>query len=158
MNKFFTILALFILFVIILFFILSYLSRSDNAVGIVNGKLSQCPDKPNCVCSEFSDDREHFIAPINIPENAADESLRMLKEAIQESGGVIQSESDTYLAGIYTSKFFRFIDDLEIRIDSAEGLIHIRSASRAGYGDMGVNSKRVELIKALFSQKMEISE
>ena len=153
MNKFFTILALFMAFVIILFFILSYLSRSEKAAGIVDGKLTTCPDKPNCVSSEFQDDREHFIAPISIPQNTAEESLKKVKEAIQESGGVIQSETDTYLAATYTSNFFRFIDDLEIRVDSAEGLIHIRSASRAGYGDMGVNRKRVELIRDLFNQK-----
>ena len=71
-------------------------------------------------------------------------------------GGIIQVESDNYLAVTFTSAIFKFVDDLEIRIDSTQKVIHIRSASRVGYSDMGVNKKRTELLRKLFNN--EVSE
>jgi uncharacterized protein (DUF1499 family) len=50
--------------------------------------------------------------------------------------------------------FLKFVDDLEIRIDSTQKVIHIRSASRVGYSDMGVNRKRTELLKKLFNNEV----
>ena len=46
-------------------------SKSGHAVGLVNGELQKCPDKPNCVCSEQEDDTDHFISPIVIPDDSA---------------------------------------------------------------------------------------
>ena len=69
-------------------------------------------------------------------------------------GGDVQVESGNYLAATFTSAIFKFVDDLEIRIDSTEEVIHIRSASRVGYSDMGVNKKRTELLKKLFNNKV----
>ena len=43
---------------------------------------------------------------------------------------------------------FGFVDDVEIRLDESTGKIHIRSASREGYGDLGANRKRIEAIRA----------
>ena len=71
-------------------------------------------------------------------------------------GGNVQVESCDYLAATFTSAIFKFVDDLEIRIDSTQEVIHIRSASRVGYSDMGVNKKRTELLKKLFNN--EVSE
>ena len=155
MQKMLTILALIVIAFFALFFILSLIARSAPPAGMINGQLTQCPEKPNCVCSEYQDDTAHAIAPIQIPEGEEDKALPVIKETILELGGVIQNESETYLASTFTSKFFRFTDDVEIRLDSAEGLLHIRSASRAGYSDMGANQARVILIRALFEQKLK---
>jgi len=81
------------------------------------------------------------------------DTFSLLKNTIQEMGGTIQIESDNYLAATFTSAIFKFVDDLEIRIDSTQKVIHIRSASRVGYSDMGVNKKRTELLKKLFNKK-----
>ena len=155
MKKVLLILALFPVAVLILFFVLSLLSRSASAAGIVNGQLTQCPDKPNCVCSEFPDDASHSIAPIQIPEGEEGNALSLIKEVLGEMGGKIQNETDSYLAATFTSSFFRFIDDVEIRLDAESSLIHLRSASRAGNSDMGVNGIRVEEIRSLFKVKIE---
>lgn len=64
--------------------------------------------------------------------------------------GNIETESDSYIAVTFTSSFFGFVDDLEIRIDQSHDAIHVRSASRVGYSDRGVNKKRVELLKELY--------
>ena len=139
-----------ILLVIATLFVLGFLSKSDEANGLVEGRLSQCPDKPNCVCSEFNADTDHFTEPLAIStENAADVMTR-LKSVIREMGGTIQREKDNYLAATFTSAIFRFVDDLEIRIDREAKLIHLRSASRVGYGDRGVNRHRIEQLKRSF--------
>ena len=69
-------------------------------------------------------------------------------------GGRIEAESDHYLAATFSSAIFGFVDDLEIRVDSSERVIHIRSASRVGHSDMGVNRKRTELLRKLYLEKV----
>jgi len=147
------ILLLLIVGFFILFFVLGLISRSGDAAGLVEGRLSKCPNKPNCVSSEQKSDTGHYVEPIAISMDNASEVLPILRTSIHEMGGSIESESDNYLAATFTSSFFRFVDDLEVRIDPAESLIHIRSASRVGHSDAGVNRKRVELLRKLYSDK-----
>jgi uncharacterized protein (DUF1499 family) len=154
-KKTFTFLSIFPIAILFLLFALSLLSRSESAAGIINEKLTPCPDSPNCVCSEFPDDAEHAIAPIQIPAGMEGSALSLVKEVLAEMGGKIQSETDVYIAATFTSGFFRFVDDVEIRVDTESSLIHVRSASRAGYSDMGVNRIRVEEIRSLFQEKIQ---
>jgi len=139
---------------LILLFVLGSISRSKKAPGLVEGRLSKCTSKPNCVCSEQKEDANHFIDPIIIPPNITFDTLPLLKNAIREMGGSIQAENHNYLAATFSSFLFGFVDDVEIRIDSVQKVIHIRSASRVGYGDAGVNKKRSELLKKLFNEKV----
>ena len=150
---------LIILLILIVGFIVAFLglqkaSKLVEAPQLVEGKLSKCPDKPNCVCSEYKDNSSHSIDPIAIAQDSAVDNLTLLKNIIGEMGGEIQVEKSDYLAATFTLTVFRFVDDLEIRIDSTQGVIHLRSASRVGYSDMGVNKKRVELLKELFHSKV----
>ena len=150
------ILPILIVTFIVLLFNFRGFSRAGEAPGLVEGILTKCPNKPNCVCSEQKDDATHYIDPIIIPQNIKFDTFPLLKNVIQDMGGIIQVESDIYLAVTFTSAIFKFVDDLEIRIDSTQKLIHIRSASRVGYSDMGVNKKRTELLRKLFNN--EVSE
>jgi len=61
--------------------------------------------------------------------------------------GKLAEPGTSYLSATYMSKIFKYVDDVEIRKES-DILWHIRSASRVGYSDMGVNRKRVEAIRA----------
>jgi len=151
--------ALIILFAIvvgtiILFSILGVTSRSGEPLGLIEGTLSKCSEKPNCVCSEFKADTQHYIAPINTAQNTPVDSLPILKNIIQEMGGTIQVEGDDYLAATFSSTVFGFVDDLEVRIDSVQNIGHIRSASRVGHSDGGVNLKRVQLLKQLYQKRI----
>ena len=148
------IISILIVAFIILLFILGVLSKSGKAPGLVEGSLTQCPNKPNCVCSEQKDASKHYINPMIIPQNIKFDILPILKNAIRDMGGSIQAESDNYIASIFSSAIFGFVDDLEIRIDTNKKVIHIRSASRVGYGDTGVNKKRAELLKKLCNRKL----
>ena len=134
-----------ILAVAIMFFFRGKASQNGKAPGLVNGQLTKCSSKPNCACSEYADDDTHFVKPISISNAGAD--WAKLKNAIENTGGTIVAASDDYLAATYTSKLFKFVDDVEARLDPVNNVIHIRSASREGYSDMGVNAKRVEAIR-----------
>lgn len=59
--------------------------------------------------------------------------------------------TDTELRAEFTSRLFRFVDDVDCLLDVSAGVIHIRSASRTGYSDLGVNRRRVEAIRAAFA-------
>ena len=150
LEKLLIIIASISLFVIIALSILGYMSHSGAAYGLVEGRLKQCPDRPNCVSSELVADAEHYIEPLVYSAGDAAQVMPRIKTIIREMGGSIQVEKTDYLAATFTSSLFRFVDDLELRIDTDQKTIHLRSASRVGYGDGGVNRKRVELLKTSF--------
>jgi uncharacterized protein (DUF1499 family) len=60
----------------------------------------------------------------------------------------VVARTESYLHAEFTSLFFRFVDDVEFLVDDAAKVIHVRSASRLGRSDLGVNRKRVERIRA----------
>ncbi|NWF39112.1 DUF1499 domain-containing protein [Mariprofundus sp. NF] len=115
--------------------------KTPENIALQNGLLRPCPASPNCVCSEVhtQNSEQHAIAPIKL----GDRDWSQMRSIILEQGGMIQQESDSYLHATFTTPVFRYIDDVELRLDQAGGLIHIRSASRVGRSDFGVNRKRV---------------
>lgn len=147
------IITLLIVFIFASLLVLGKTSKSGNAQGLLNGKLQPCPDKPNCVSSEQIDDAEHFISPLVISDNSASSAMTVLKKIILELKGEIQTVNETYIATTFSSALFGFVDDLELRVDSKQNIIHIRSASRVGHSDLGANKKRVELIRKKFIEK-----
>jgi uncharacterized protein (DUF1499 family) len=121
--------------------------RPDN-LGINNNQLTPCPDSPNCVSSQAASDR-HFIEPFTYQGDKT-AAIDKLKSKIASMGQLtLVQESDGYLRYECTSKIMGFVDDLEFFF-TEDALIHVRSASRLGYSDFGVNRKRVEAIRHLF--------
>lgn len=144
----------FILLIPISLSVLGYISKTGKAPGLVDNKLSRCPDKPNCVCSEYSDQGDHYIKPITL--NASNPiSIEQLKAIIAKMKGQIvdseQSNSKDYIAATFTSSLYGFVDDFEVRLDP-QNAIQVRSASRVGRSDLGVNRKRVETFESLVTQ------
>ena len=142
---FFTLLALPILGLALI----SMTGRHPTNLGVRDGKLAPCPTSPNCVSTQAGDD-QHRIAPIasSLP---AEDSQRCLKQVLAEMPRVtIITERPDYLHAEFRSALFRFVDDVEFFIIHDEQLIHFRSASRVGHGDLGVNRSRMELIRQRF--------
>ncbi|KJR42178.1 protein of unknown function DUF1499 [Candidatus Magnetoovum chiemensis] len=113
-------------------------------------KLRPCPWTPNCV-SSCDRDKKHKVAPItyDIDEKAA---LTILKDAINMLDRVtITAQKSDYIHAECKSKVFGFVDDVEFYIDREAKVIHVRSASRLGFSDFGVNRKRIELIRKNFN-------
>ena len=150
MEKLLIIVVSIVLLVVIALFVLGYMSHSSKAYDLVDGRLRPCPDAPNCVSSEVESDAEHYIEPLVYPADQAAQVLQRLKAIIYDMGGSIQEERADYLAATFTSSVFRFVDDLELRIDTDQNRIHLRSASRVGRSDLGANRKRVKLLKNAF--------
>ena len=123
----------------------SHQSRFDTG-GITDGHLAQCPASPNCVCSDHADsDDNHAIATLRLTGGSSAEHWTAIVQLVTELGGTVQTDTGTYLHATFVSRIFRFVDDLELRADGE--MIHVRSASRVGYSDLGVNRKRVEALR-----------
>lgn len=118
--------------------------------GLMNDQLSPCPDTPNCVCSEDSSSPA-YIAPLSF-SGTAENAWQTVKYAVVAAGGIITIERPSYLQAHFTSRWLRFVDDVELRMDADNQVIHVRSASRVGHSDFGVNRKRVEKLRLLFNQ------
>ncbi|MFV1979008.1 MAG: DUF1499 domain-containing protein [Myxococcota bacterium] len=139
--------------VLVRFTVLGHSSKSGQAPGLLSGTLAPCSDKPNCVCSEFRGAEAHYIAPLDYsgapPEQAWGDILMIIKEL----GGEIAVATDEYIAATFSSSLFGFIDDVECRLDASQEQIQVRSASRVGHSDLGVNRKRIEAMTRLFDQR-----
>ncbi len=125
---------------------LSIFAAKPENLGPRDGRLARCPDSPNCVSSQ-ADDPEHFIEPIAF-SGAADAAMKKLRKVLKEQPRTkIVKETDQYLHAESRSRIFRFVDDLEFLVDADAQVIHVRSASRMGHSDLGVNRARIETIR-----------
>jgi uncharacterized protein (DUF1499 family) len=124
--------------------------RPDN-LGVTNGRLAPCKRSPNCVSSQADPaDAEHYIAPIAFRGNAI-AAVRKAVEAMPRTR-IISADSH-YLYAEFRTRLMRYVDDVEFHFDEKAGLIHVRSASRLGRRDFGVNRDRVERLRALIRPK-----
>jgi uncharacterized protein (DUF1499 family) len=132
-------------------------SRTGEAAGLIDGKLTQCPSTPNCVCSEFAVDRDHFVPPLAFSPPDGGDIRETIVRVVETSGGSVTNTEDGYISATFRSRIFGFIDDVEFRIDDAGGLIHIRSASRVGKSDLGANAARHQRLRERFDAQLNKS-
>jgi uncharacterized protein (DUF1499 family) len=93
-------------------------------------------------------DAGHYVPPI-VFRTEADNAWAALLDAVRGSErATIVAERDGYLHVEFSSRVFGFVDDVEFQLDARAKRIHIRSASRLGRGDFGVNRARIEAIRA----------
>jgi uncharacterized protein (DUF1499 family) len=117
-------------------------------LGIHNSRLTDCPTKPNCVSSQAIDEN-HATVPF-MYQGKKEAAFKHLKKAIESFKKItIIVEKDNYLHVEFKSAIMGFIDDVEFYFPE-EKVIHVRSASRIGYSDFGVNRKRVEQLRERF--------
>ncbi len=135
----------------IVFFAIGLYSETISPSGLANGQLSPCPEKPNCISSESAPSDDHAVAALAITPFMGEEPLLKVKEVIELLGGDVNYSDETYMASTFTSTLFGFVDDVELRFDQGNNLLHVRSSSRVGYSDFNVNRRRVERIRELLS-------
>ena len=150
MKKMYLLILFIAIGLVVFLVVLSIISRKKPSMGLTNGRLRPCSNRPNCVCSEDKD-LPSYIKPLSLSGPAENEWERA-KQAIREMGGKIIQEEDSYIWATFSTRIFRFIDDMELRMDKENQLIHIRSGSRVGYSDMGANRRRVEDLRIRFNQ------
>jgi len=119
--------------------------RPDN-LGVREGRLAPCKRSPNCVSSQANpSDREHYIAPIHGSIAAVRDAIKSMPRA------AIVSEEKNYLYAEFRSRLLGFVDDVEFYFDGSA--IQVRSCSRLGRRDFGVNRKRVEALRRLIEAR-----
>lgn len=127
----------------------SFSGTRPSNLGIEDGKFAPCPNTPNCVSSQ-SIDALHQIEPFSYsddPETAFKQIQTILENT--ENAAIITAEPN-YIYAEFTSPLMGFVDDVEFYLDEQETLIQVRSASRLGESDLGVNRKRIETIREQF--------
>lgn len=115
-------------------------------LGARDGKLAPCPSKPNCVCSQQENDAHH-VAPIAV-SGSREQVMKRLEETLKaQPNARVITRSDGYLHAEFETPLMGFVDDVEFYLPADGQQLHVRSASRLGYSDMGVNRKRVEMLR-----------
>ncbi|MBD2199921.1 MULTISPECIES: DUF1499 domain-containing protein [Calothrix] len=116
------------------------------SLGLNNGYLSSCPASDNCVVSQDAD-AKHAIKPIpyHVDRNVAKETLLKVLTVVPRTEVIEQTEN--YIHALSKSRIFKFVDDVEFYFPADESVIHVRSASRVGESDLGVNRRRIEQIR-----------
>lgn len=121
-------------------------------LGLQSGRLRPCPRTSNCVSSEPGTPASQLVAPFPAPAGAG-EMARIAAVINAWPRTKIVTTGDGYLHAEFTSLLLRFVDDVELRFDPANGVIHVRSASRIGRSDLGANRKRVEGLRARWAKR-----
>ena len=141
-----------ILVVLVNLILLTGCSGTMPNLGINNGELTPCPKTPNCVNSQ-ADAEKHYIQPVHYAGTQQEAHDRLLQILESEKRTKILTAQENYIRVEFTSALFRFVDDVEFYFpeeQADETVIHIRSASRVGYSDLGANRKRIERIRSKF--------
>ena len=118
-------------------------AEAPSTLGLDDGRLAACPDRPNCVSSDAGD-----IEPYQFTIDQA-AAWSALQDAVAElPRTAIVTADDRYLHAEAKSRIFGFVDDLEFQLRPEDNLIALRSAARTGYSDFGVNAERLETLRS----------
>ena len=134
--------------VLSIFVALTGCSSNAPSLGIENGQLIPCPNKPNCVNS-FSKDKAQYIKPIVIVGSNQDVANAIVNVVNALDNSKVTVTENSYIRAEFSSTIFGFVDDVEFYFPAktSEKTIYIRAAARLGYSDFNVNRERVELIR-----------
>ena len=123
--------------------------------GLDHGRLRACPRSTNCACSEDQGASGTAGLPFT---GDHEQAMARLRRAVVATGGMIATSEDSsgdYLHARYVSTFFGFIDDFEARLDRDASTVHLRSQSRVGVADRGVNRRRLRSIRQAFVEELD---
>ncbi|MBW2407271.1 MAG: DUF1499 domain-containing protein [Deltaproteobacteria bacterium] len=126
-------------------------NRTERNISASSGLLD-CPDKPNCV-SSLAKNPKYRVEPFTLKNDP-----KTSWDRVQETVGSIPrtkivSANNIDIHAECRSLIFRFVDDLNLHLIPISHTIHIRSASRTGYSDLGVNRRRIENLRKTLRQK-----
>ena len=128
----------------------------NTSTKLENKLFAPCPKTPNCV-SSIDTSRAHFIQPLKFTGGARDAQYRLLQVLNGFDGARVLTFEENRIEAEFVSSIFRFVDDVTFYIDDRKKIIHVKSASRVGFSDLGVNRRRVEKIRKQLEQSDEVS-
>src|SRR5687767_7493298 len=127
--------------------VLAARSRRVPRLEVREGRLKACARPSNCVNTQ---DAGGGFAPLRFTGSPAAAWQRLRTSVTGLPRTTVLTEADGYLRAEVASAVFGFRDDLEALLDPEAGVIHLRSASRVGLRDRGVNGRRIERVRQRF--------
>ncbi len=125
-------------------------ARRPATLGVVDRQLTPCPTTPNCVATERALP-DQLMPALPYTASLGEAKARLLEVVQTMPRTTIVSDEQEYIAAEFRTPGIGFIDDVEFRFDDNAKLIHFRSASRLGRGDIGVNRARMESVSRAFN-------
>lgn len=127
-------------------------SKPQVALGMKGDAFHEIPTKPNCVSTQTSQD-DKKVEPLPF-KSSLEASKDAIKKAFEAYGSIeIKEENRNYIYAVATTGTMKYHDDIEIYFDEAKQEVHYRSASRAGYSDMGLNRSRYDEIAKSYNEE-----
>jgi len=130
-----------------------FAGQIPNNLGVHSGLLQCCPSSTNCVVSQGADTL-HKIEPISYTMETEKVKQLLLKVLTVVPRTTIVEQKDNYIRTESASALLGFIDDVEFYFPEEQKVIHLRSASRLGESDLGVNRRRLEQIRLAMEDLM----
>ena len=132
----------------------AFSGRAPTNLGVTDGKLKPPSKTPNSVTSQAdlwpdAAQREYArIAPLALVGDGKATIAKIAQVVEALPGAQIVERRDDYLYAQFTTAMLRFVDDVEFWFDPAANVVQVRSASRVGRKDFGVNRARIEQVRA----------
>jgi uncharacterized protein (DUF1499 family) len=142
--------ALIVILIVGFFIYVKIGNKMPEDLGVTDGLLKSCPSLPNCVSTQaLPEDAVHYAEPIVYTGERKDTQLAIESYMLSKGNARIVSNSLGYIHFAVRSSLIGYIDDLEFYLPEGDSVVHVRSASRIGYSDFGVNRERVRQIQDL---------
>ncbi|MBP8270695.1 MAG: DUF1499 domain-containing protein [Sphaerotilus sp.] len=126
-------------------------------LGVTDGRLKAPSLTRNSVSSQARLHPGHpqqsyaAVEPLPLQHGDAPDALRTLAAVLQAMPGItLVEQRPDYLRAEARTRWLRFIDDVECWVDPVAGVVEVRSASRLGREDFGVNRQRIEAVRAAY--------
>jgi uncharacterized protein (DUF1499 family) len=130
-----------------------FAGKPSSTLGVSEGRLAPARRSPNNVSSQTDpEDSVHYVAPLKFTGSAATAMAALRAIVAGTPRTLVVKNEANYLYAEYKSRLLGFVDDVEFLAAEHEGVIHVRSSSRLGRRDFGVNRKRIESVRALFAE------
>lgn len=121
-------------------------------IGLDDGTLKPCPESPNCVSSR--ENGKQRVEPLEMKKSLEESRNQIVTFLEEEYGASVVDRSDTYIH-LTVGTTLGFVDDLQFRFVPEQQIIHVRSASRVGRSDLGVNRERIQTLRKYLKETSE---
>jgi len=135
-----------------LFGLLGCAGTPPTNLGVHNGMLKECPASPNCIASQTENPQQRINPFVFTDDPTAAFSRLQETLASRKDTTIIEARPD-YLRVEFRTALF--VDDGEFLLDRDHQVIHVRSASRLGYSDLGKNRSRMEEVRRQFELSLK---
>jgi len=121
-------------------------------LGVTDGQLQPVRTQLSNAVSSAATTDYHRIAPLSGGTNAKASFERLRSVVAAMPGASIVVDQPEYIYAEFHSRIWHFVDDVEFLLDEPAGVIEVRSASRLGRKDFGVNRARIESIRSTLAR------